>query len=231
MLQSLQWLTQDVRNVPEHEAWLTEGERSRLAGMRFPKRCTDWKLGRWTAKCTVWACRFCDIGRDSLPEIRTAADGAPETYLNDKPVKISISISHSRERSLCVVGPDNFGIGCDIEFLEVRETDFFRDYFTAEENSFVEQNARCDRITTALLIWSAKESTLKILRQGLRRDTRSISIRPDFLDREGNWHSWTGQCLQTSQTFQGWWRTCDGFVYTLASDRPTALPDQLHGSF
>jgi 4'-phosphopantetheinyl transferase len=231
MPKSLQWLTQDLSEIPESEDWLSEGERSRLAGMRFPKRRNDWKLGRWTAKRTIRACRPCDVSRDSALEIRSAVDGAPEPYLNGEPLNISISISHSRERSLCAVGPGDFRIGCDLEFLEPRENIFLQDYFTQEECAFVEQVGSQDKALVSMLVWSAKESALKILREGLRRDTRSISIRPDLSAREGNWKPWTGYCLQSSSTFHGWWRMLDGYIYTMASDQFTALPDQLSASF
>jgi 4'-phosphopantetheinyl transferase len=226
MLKSLQWLTQDLSEVPEIEDWLSEGERSRVAGMRFPKRRNDWTLGRWTAKRAICACRFCEIPRDSMLEIRTAVDGAPEPFLNDEPLNISLSISHSHERSLCAVGPAGFRIGCDLEFVEPRENIFLRDYFTKEECSFVEQSS--DRLLFSTLVWSAKESALKILREGLRLDTRSVSIRcADVSPAPENWSPWTGHYPQTSSTFYGWWLTCDGFVYTLASDQPTASPDHL----
>jgi 4'-phosphopantetheinyl transferase len=231
MLKSLQWLTQDLSETPESEDWLSAGERNRLAGMRFPKRRNDWKLGRWTAKRAICASRFCDVSRDSVLEVRTAADGAPEPYLNDEPVKISISISHSRERSLCVVGPGDFRIGCDLEFIESRENLFLQDYFTQEECFFVEQVESQDKALASTLVWSAKESALKILREGLRRDTRSIRIQPDLSVREGNWKPWTGYCLQSSGTFYGWWQMLDGYIYTMASDHHTSFPDQIRICF
>jgi 4'-phosphopantetheinyl transferase len=231
MFESLYWLTQELSDMPENEDWLSQGERIRIAGMRFPKRRNDYKLGRWTAKRAICACQLGAVPRDSMLEIRAAEDGAPELYLNNAPGKFRISISHSRDRSLCVVGPPESGIGCDIEFIETRENDFFQDYFTPEELSIVEQNTFHDRALTSMLIWSSKETTLKILREGLRRDTRSVRIDPGCRAQEGTWNAWTGFCLQSSRTFYGWWRTCDGYVYTMASDRITASPDQLQVSF
>jgi 4'-phosphopantetheinyl transferase len=229
MLKSLQWLTQDLSEVPENENWLSEGERKQLAGMRFPKRRNDWKLGRWTAKRAISACRFGDVTQDSMLEIRAAADGAPEPFLNDEPAKFSISISHSHERSLCAVGPGGFRIGCDLEFLEPRENIFLKDYFTQEEITFVEHVESQDRSLASMLIWSAKESVLKILREGLRRDTRSVTIRSAGIQpAPSHWSPWTGNCLQSSITFHGWWRMLDGYIYTMASDHFTAVPDPLY---
>jgi 4'-phosphopantetheinyl transferase len=226
MLQSLHWLTRDLSGMPESEDWLSEGERSRLAGMRFPKRRNDWMLGRWTAKCAIRASRLVEIPRDSILEICTAGDGAPEPFLDEELLKIPLSISHSHGRSLCTVGPVNFRIGCDLEFVEPREHIFLQDYFTREECLLVEQSG--DPLLYSIMIWSAKESALKILREGLRLDTRSVNIQcADVAPVSGTWYSWTGHSLQSSDTFYGWWQSCDGFIYTLAADQPNALPNEL----
>jgi hypothetical protein len=104
--------------------------------------------------------------------------------------------------------------------------DFVQDYFTPEEISICRLE-KGPGVFAANLIWSAKESTLKALRQGLRRDTRSVQIHPDFSMRENTWSAWTGRCLESSRIFYGWWRSCEGYVYTLVSDRITSEPIQL----
>ena len=77
------------------------------------------------------------------------------------------------------------------------------------------------------LIWSAKESVLKAMREGLRRDTRSIFIQPEVTrilcgdemfgleEHENVWRRWDGICRQTSREFHGYWRADSRFVYTL----------------
>lgn len=230
MSHHLYWLTRDLSEVPVGEDWLSERERSRAAGMRFPKRRNDWKLGRWTAKRAIRLYQPGAVDADSGVEIRTAADGAPEARLGGEPGRFSISISHSRERSLCAIGPIGFEVGCDLEFIEPRDDNFLLDYFTPEERSLVEQTDPHDRPLASTLIWSAKESGLKVLRQGLRMDTRSIRVAPDFGTTKGGWHSWTGRCLEAPQKFYGWWRTRDNFVYTIASNHPTSPPLQLENA-
>jgi 4'-phosphopantetheinyl transferase len=149
-------------------------------------------------------------------EIRAAGDGAPEAFYNGKPAAVSISISHSRDRSFCAAGPLGMGIGCDLEWVEPREENFAADYFTPEEISFVMQ-APVKRELAETLIWSAKETTLKILRKGLSQDTRSVLIRPDLSGPDDAWRSWTGRCLESERIFNGWWRAADGFIHTIAS--------------
>ena len=227
MIDSLCWLIRTLADVPESDGWLGNSERNRIAGMRFPKRRNEWRLGRWTAKLAVSAYLSGDAPLLSAMEVRAAPNGAPEVLLSGEPGPISISISHSHGTGFCVVGPRNFGVGCDIELVEPRADNFFDDYFTQEEISFLKQASIAERPLFATLIWSAKESTLKVLRQGLRRDTRSVAIDVDDIKQRGAWSSWAGYCRESSCTFRGWWRVCDEYVQTVAADHSTREPKEL----
>jgi 4'-phosphopantetheinyl transferase len=225
-MESIFWLTQTASQLPDHDDWLSDEEREVLAGFRFPKRRNDWRLGRWTAKQTFRAYRSKERILLSSLQIRAANDGAPEAFYNGEPTAVSISLSHRRDRCLCAVGLPGFGVGCDLEWIEPREANFAADYFTPEELAATLE-APAGRELLETLIWSAKETGLKILRQGLSRDTRSISISLNTPVQEGSWSMWNGRCLESSLVFYGWWRTSEGFVYTIASDRPTSAPESL----
>jgi 4'-phosphopantetheinyl transferase len=226
MSEILYWLSQNLADVPETDDWLSEKERNTLVGLRFAKRRNDWILGRWTVKQTIRSYMQEDLSLSSL-EIRVADSGAPEAFLDNAPANVSISISHSNNRSLCAVGPPDHAIGCDLERLEIREGSIVTDYFTPEEISLCRSALGSENSLVVNLIWSAKESALKILREGLRRDTRSIRIDPAFNHLEGDWNRWTGYCLKTSTMFYGWWRNSEGFVDTLGSCKPTSSPKQI----
>ena len=159
-------------------------------------------------------------------EIRAAEDGAPEAFWDGEPGKVSLSISHSHGQGFCVVGPAEFSVGCDTERVEPREVQFFQDYFTPEEIALL-QNGQAERSLVAYLIWCAKESALKALRQGLRLDTRSIIVHPGFGAPEGSWNTWTGRCMDSPRSFCGWWRLQDGFIYAMTADQITSPPKQL----
>jgi 4'-phosphopantetheinyl transferase len=226
MSANIHWLTQISSHIPDRDDWLSEQEREISDQFSVPKRRDDWRLGRWTAKRAICAYQ---VGKDLIPlslEIRAAADGAPEPFYQGEPVPVSISISHSKNRGLCAVGHRGIRIGCDLEWIEPREERFAADYFTAEEISFA-LRMPVERALIENLIWSAKETTLKIIRKGLTRDTRSVVIHPEFGGKEGLWNPWDSRCLESSQVFHGWWRTCEGYVYTIASDQITAVPQQL----
>ncbi len=64
-------------------------------------------------------------------------------------------------------------------------------------------------------IWSAKESALKVLRTGLRRDTRSVEVRLD-LAHSGGWAAIEVRSVEGA-VFPGWWRRFDEFVLTCAA--------------
>ena len=218
MFELLKLCTQDLSDVPGGDDWLSAGEREVLAGLRFPKRRNDWRLGRWTAKQAIMG--YLRLGTDavlSLVEIRAAADGAPEAFISNTPAGVAISISHSAERSFCAAGPPDAVLGCDIERLEPRGERFATDYFTPEEIKLTREAAPKNTILMANLVWSAKESVLKALHEGLRRDTRDICIKPEFIARENGWSRWTGRCRQTSREFYGIWRTDIRFVYTVVN--------------
>ncbi len=227
MHKHIYWLTQTFADVPENDEWLGENERLVLARLRFPKRRRDWRLGRWTAKCGVCAYKDGQCAAPPYLEILAAPDGAPEAIWKGKPAGVSLSISHSHERSFCVVGPPDAAVGCDLEYMEPREESFIRDYFAPEEISLSEQSPPRQKALVVNLIWSAKESSLKALRQGLRRDTRSIVIHPDFRSSESAGNTWTGHCLESSRVFCGHWWAQDGYIHTIASDCPGYLPEQL----
>ncbi len=219
-------LTQTLADVPETDDWLGDGERERLATLRFPKRRNDWRLGRWTAKRLVASFLELPLEPPSLCtlEIRAAADGAPEVLLDGFAAPVSLSISHSAGIGFCVVAPRSIAVGCDLETIRPHEPNFADDYFTADEIALIDQApaGETDKIVT--LVWSAKESALKVLREGLRRDTRTLVTQLDPWQAQEAWHSFVIRCTQTQRIFPGWWRTCGHQVETIASDRPTVTP-------
>ena len=212
------WLTQTLADIPANHDWLSEKERSILGGLRFEKRRNDWLLGRWTAKQAICASQLRPEPVLAALEIIAAEDGAPEAFWESEPANVSISISHSNARSFCAVGPSGVSMGCDLERVEPRDDLFFSDYFTAKEMMLC-NNAPVEKALAVNLIWSAKESMLKAMREGLRRDTRSVQVHPDFRGSGGRWNNWTGRCSQSSRNFYGWWAFWDGYVYTLVADR------------
>lgn len=229
MSSSLYWLSLTHSDVPDDDVWLGPSERVVLAKLRIAKRRTEWRLGRWTAKQVISL--YLGTERDFLTlsqlEIRAAPDGAPEAFIEGHVVPASLSISHSTGRSLCAVGESATAVGCDLERIEPREENLVADYFTAKEAALVARAPVSARPLVTTLIWCAKESALKSLRQGLRRDTRSVVVSLPEAKNEDVWNSFTVHCLESSDTYHGWWRVGAGFIQSITSIVPTSEPIDL----
>jgi hypothetical protein len=76
------------------------------------------------------------------------------------------------------------------------------------------------------VLWSAKESALKALGEGLRLDTRSVSVRLGEYRRGDGWRP-----LQVDGdgggTFHGWWSMAGDLVRTIVSSPAPGLPVRL----
>jgi 4'-phosphopantetheinyl transferase len=236
------WFEQTTANVPGGEAWLSPSEANHLRTMRFPKRRADWLLGRWTAKNAV--ALFLDIPAEPQAltdvEIHTALSGAPEVFFGNEPAGVAISLSHRAGVAACALAPYGALLGCDLEIVEPHGDTFAADYFTAEEQALLTEAPMPDRLRLLALHWSGKESALKAMREGLRRDTRSVIV--SFPGNE-NWeysaqlafasaptssqlNGWSPmQVRHTSgQIFHGWWRQTADLLRTVLAAPPPAPP-------
>jgi 4'-phosphopantetheinyl transferase len=167
----------DVDEVASDHGWLTEAERGVLATLRVPKRRADWRLGRWVAKKAVadavgahW------LSRDSI-EILATPGGRPACRIR-RPgpwPRVALSLSHSGGTGFAAALRDPALLGCDVEQVAGRSEAFVTDYFTAEEGAWI-RSVPAERALRANLLWSAKESALKAMGEGLRLDPRSVRV-------------------------------------------------------
>jgi len=236
------WFEQSLADVRAEDDWLSVWETSHLSSLRFPKRRADWRLGRWTAKHAV--ADYLELSHDpgtlATIEIRPAASGAPEVFLDEAPGDVSISLSHRDGRAACAVGEPDAMLGCDVEVVEPRSDAFVADYFTAKEQAMTRQAPEPVRFALIALIWSAKESALKVLRTGLRSDTQCVSVSLDnsciadlkhsqlptqenffAVPRDGLIWRPLRVSYGEEQVFDGWWFCRGGLLRTIVSD-PTA---------
>jgi 4'-phosphopantetheinyl transferase len=247
------WLEQSLADVRTEDDWFSAWETSHLGSLRFPKRRADWRLGRWTAKRAIAA--YLELPHDpgilATIEIRPAASGAPEVFIEAAPGDVSISLSHRGGIAACAVGEPDAVLGCDVEVVEPRSDAFVGDYFTAEEQAMTRQAAEPARFALIALIWSAKESALKALGTGLRSDTRCVSVAinescvsalddtkspacensPPLLGGDSLWRPLRVRYGE-EQVFRGWWFCRDGLLRTMVSDRSTQelIAPETHGT-
>ena len=226
------WRVQTSADLPEDDEWLAPEECARLESMSVAKRRTDWRLGRWTAKRAITAAWPNLVGERALPEdacieIRPAPDGAPEAFVCGEKAPLTVSISHSAQHGFSVVAARPAAIGFYIEEIAPRSDRFVEDYFTKRECSIVAGAPDDERSLVANLIWSAKESALKALREGLRLDTRAVEVSlTGGLARSAGSVGLTGDEWSplsvrhgSGDAFQGLWRAHEKLILTVVADR------------
>lgn len=221
------WLSQGMQDVPADDAWLSPREAAHLARLRFPKRSTEFRLGRWTAKQAI--CHHLGLESSTRAARRIvvdrAPDGAPSPLLDGGPAPLSITMTDRADQAVCLVGPAGASLGCDLELVEPRSPAFVRDYFTPAEQALVEAAPADDdaRFVLANLIWCGKEAALKVLRTGLRRDTRSVEVSLPAGAAVDGWQPLRVQAVEGA-VFPGWWQRFGAFLLTVAADRSFEPP-------
>ncbi len=223
------WLAAGEHAVPEDQDFLTPAEAGYLASVRFTKRRTEFLLRRWVTKQAVLA----TLGGPPRPlagiEVAHHPGGAPYVLVDGERCGLEVSVSDRAGWAVCLVGTDLGRLGCDLEIVEPRSAGFVEDFLTDRERDFVASRASHDWDAAANLLWSAKESGLKVLRTGLRRDTRSVEVAVGDPDPETRGWGALGIEPVEGGRLAGWWRREGVFLLTVASDRPLAPPEPLPG--
>lgn len=223
----------DEQDLPGEESWLGPGERATLAAMHVAPRRRSFLLGRLAARRALAALDPpLPVPAGSL-EILAAPDGAPEVHAAGARLPVTLSISHSGSRGLCAVARHPVAVGVDLEEIAPRGPGLAEDFFTTEECAAVASAAPIDRTFATNLIWSAKESALKALRSGLRRDTREVQVALPPLDGTPLHRlapRWRPLWVHTNEgrRFHGLWRRHGSHVITVVAEAellPPAWPN------
>lgn len=220
------WGSAGMHHVPADDSWMDEHERRRIGGMRYPKRRLESRLSRWTAKTTVARALglALDPGSIGRVTVHNAPDGAPEVLVDGAEVAIVIGMTDRADWAVCAVLHGRHRVGCDLELVEPRSNTFVEDYFTPPEVRLVLDAPAAEHDLLANLVWSAKESALKVLRTGLRRDTRTVEVRLQGDERRG----WRGlQVRADGVDLPGWWVRHGQFVLTCVAAVPCDPPESL----
>lgn len=233
------WLTRGEDHLPPGSAWLTEAERGYADRQRFRKRRIEFLIARYTAKTAIArllgiepagaaagsaAGAAAGAGAADLAriEIRHEPTGAPYLCVDGQRPPLSMSLTDRAGWAVCLLLEGTSRIGCDLELVEPRSAGFVADWFTPAEREYVAATGQPELV--ANLIWSAKESALKVLGTGLRRDTRSVHVTLGELG--AGWQPLTVTTAE-GEIFPGWWRRSGAFVLTTAGEQPTAEPTPL----
>lgn len=218
------WLACSEGEPPESDDWLSEHDRKRLGAMTYTKRYEESRLSRWTAQRAVALTAGFDDAPDAIGTVTVsnAPDGSPRAT-HPGASAVSISSTDRAGWAVSVVRQGAHRLGCDLELVEPRSAAFVRDYLTAREQATVEKAPLTSDIVVNLM-WSAKESALKVLRTGLRRDTRTVEVELE-LGPEG----WLELRVdpQDGRLFTGWWRRFGPFLLTVVCDTEFGPPTSL----
>jgi 4'-phosphopantetheinyl transferase EntD len=117
--------------------------------------------------------------------------------------------------------------------IEPRSDAFVADFFTDREQALIAGTSTADRPLLVNLLWSAKESALKALHEGLRLDTRSVAVSLVNVQsgrEDGSWHP-LRVVSRTGGIFAGWWQCRDNLVRTLVAEQLTSPPILLSSKF
>lgn len=219
--------------MPPGLDWLSPRERLRLDRFRFPKRRTEYLLRRWAGKSAVarsigWRTDSASVRRI---ELLNHLSGAPYAELDGRPAEIDVSLSDRAGTAVALVGPAGSGpgsLGIDLEIVEARSDGFVDDFLTEAERDWVHARRVRDGQDgwqeAANLTWSAKEAALKVLRVGLRADTRTVEVAVDERRRADGWASLV-LTSQTAGVMPGWWRRDGVFLLTVAYPPGVHRPD------
>jgi 4'-phosphopantetheinyl transferase len=233
-LVGVQWLARGEGEVPSDDTWLAPAEVARQARYRFTKRRTEYRLRRWAGKQTVAAL----VGLDPAPyrlaaiEVLNRPSGAPYVLVDGVPLDVDVSLTDRAGWAVCLVGERAAsgvgeglaGVGVDLEVVEPRSDAFVSDFLTTVERDHVRGLAgRQEQDAAANLIWSAKESALKVLRVGLRADTRSVEVHLTGPARPDGWAP-LEVLAGAGRWLPGWWRRDGAFLLTVVHGTPSAPP-------
>jgi 4'-phosphopantetheinyl transferase len=235
----MQWLARGEVQVPPGQHWLTGAEAARAGAMRFTKRRNEYLVRRYAGKCAVAAAVGLPedpptLGRIGVLNRRT---GAPYVEVDGSSLGLDISLTDRAGWAVCLVGPDLGAVGVDLEIVEPRSEGFVRDFLTPAEQAVVAGAPGPEgHDAAANLIWSAKESALKVLRTGLRADTRSVEVvleDPAGISTGGGradgWQRLAVSC--GDRRFPGWWRRDGVFLLTMVAASGLGVPPtELAGS-
>lgn len=231
----MQWLAHGEHEVPDGGEWLSPREQSILGAIRYTKRYLEFLTRRWTAKRALATV----LQRESTPELLATIEignhpgGAPYVVVDGRPAAVEVSLSDRAGWAVCVVGSpkSNPGpLGIDLEIVEPRSDAFIEDFFTAAEREYAHGLASTEaRDEAANLIWSAKEAALKVLKVGLRADTREVEVRVGQQRRSDGWAE-LAITARSGALFPGWWRRDGDFLLTVAGTSRAEPPALLHGS-
>ena len=225
-------MQQATEDVPTGDEWLTAAECVALDGLVFEPRRRDWRAGRWVGKAAVAAWLrergWCLTPHDV--EILVADDGGPEVRVPGVSDPPGISLSHGDGVAVCTVAPAKRAVGCDIETVADHSGAFTARYMTVTEQRWLANAGPVDRARLSTLLWCAKESALKAIREGLRLEPRTVEVKRPQSEYSPGVVGWGEVVVEarkpTRRRFDGWWQEECNRMTVIIADEGESSPRQ-----
>lgn len=215
------WLAelQSATDLALTESLLTPEEALVFARLSGDLRRNEWLLGRSLAKQLVQ--RYFEVTSDTSPDRKSIAilpdsAGAPVVLLDDVPLPLSLSISHSRGAGFCALtATAGLRIGADIEQIAGRDAQFLMDFFATGEREWLASLGAEDHALGATAVWSAKEAYYKAQRTGLPLHGAWVEIVPAAVPSDG----WSPFAIESEQSgkWEGSWRVWGEYVLAVVT--------------
>ncbi|MBI3550748.1 MAG: 4'-phosphopantetheinyl transferase superfamily protein [Elusimicrobia bacterium] len=157
----------------------SQGEREVCTGLKTAKRRRDWIAGRVAVKRLVRRKLAAAGVRVPLHQIEVYNRPSGEPYVQLPPnvlkgLDVRISISHSSQYALAALA-NGVRLGADVETIERRDKSWLE--LMAHESEAFE--ALQENPTAQTVLWTMKESILKVLGVGLSVSLQDVRFVPD----------------------------------------------------
>ena len=180
---------------------LSPYRREKLAGITAPKA---YALSLGAERLLLAALK--ELGQPVAEPLDITCGDGGKPALKDGP---AFSLSHSGERVLCALS--DRAVGADIQRLRPDHQALARRFFTAEEVAWLE--AQQERELAFTLLWSLKESYVKLLGSGIaggHLDSFTVRVLPD------------GRARIDGGSVKLWYAVCGGYVMAVCSHADAA---------
>ena len=218
-----------MADAPAGDTWLSAREAAWIAGLRFPKRRSEFRLGRWTAKraLALYLGRDASAGALHSIEIDRAPDGAPLPLVDARPAPAYLTMTDRADQAVCLVGPPGTALGCDLELVEPRSEAFVGDYLTPPSSGSSPRPRAARRATSSPTSCGAARSRRSRCCAPACAATRAASrCRCPRAPRSRVGRRSRVRAVE-GKLFPGWWQRFGAFVLTLAATEPFPPPQPL----
>lgn len=158
--------TDSLDDPGEHEEWEAELPAGRWQKAVLPLRIED----RRNSAGAGWLLRYV-FEKEGVPFVRDSVTLGP----HGKPCHeaLHFNLSHSGRYVICAVGEGE--IGCDIQKIRPCRESMVRRFFAPDEQEYILSVQGKERDERFILLWSRKESFLKMTGEGLTREPGELS--------------------------------------------------------